>query len=233
MDGGFEMRVLIVEDEQKIAAFLVEGLSDEGYSVEATIKWDYILEAVRTHSVECIVLDLMLPDFDGRDLLKAIRVLDATIPVVVVSAKADIQIRVDTLDAGANDYLTKPFEFDELCARIRSILRVRKHQQITLTCEDLVLDTRSHEVARGGKLLELSNKEYSLLEFLVQNQGSVLTRKQILTHVWKLDYDPATNVVDVYINYLRKKIDEGQERKLIHTVRGRGYSIGAPENEKA
>lgn len=227
------MRILIVEDEKKIANILVQGLSDEGYAVEASIEWQYILDAVKTKSVACLVLDLMLPKFDGLDLLRQVRIIDQTLPVIVVSAKADLSMRVETLDAGANDYLTKPFEFEELCARIRALLRVRLQNQIQLQCEDLVLDTRSHEVARGDRVLELSNKEYALLEFLVMNQGLVMTRKQILTHVWKLDYDPATNVVDVYINYLRKKIDEGQDKKLIHTVRGHGYCIGTPEHEKA
>jgi DNA-binding response OmpR family regulator len=227
------MRVFIVEDEKKIANILVQGLSEEGYTVEATIDREVVLEAVRTKTAACIVLDLMLPKYDGVDLLKQVRIIDSTVPVIVVSAKADLSVRVEAFDAGANDYLTKPFEFEELCARIRALLRVRKQNQIILSCEDLVLDTRSHEVARGDKVLELSNKEYALLEYLVMNQGMVMSRKQILTYVWKLDYDPATNVVDVYINYLRKKIDEGQDKKLIHTVRGHGYCIGTPENEKS
>jgi DNA-binding response OmpR family regulator len=227
------MKILIVEDEKKIAGILVKGLSDERYSVESSIDWNSILEAVRTKTVNCVVLDLMLPEFDGLDLLKQIRIIDVNLPVIIVSAKADLQMRIQTLDEGANDYLTKPFEFDELCARIRAMLRTNQQQQLTLTYEDLVLNTRSHEVVRAGKVIEMSNKEYALLEYLVMNQGVAVTRRQVLTHVWKLDYDPITNVVDVYINYLRKKIDEGFDRKLIYTVRGQGYRIGAPENEKA
>ncbi len=220
------MRILVIEDEKKIADFIKRGLKEEGYAVDAAYDGQEGFFLAKTNEYDLILLDLMLPKMDGLTLCKKLKSEGKLAPVIMITAKDTVADKVTGLDSGADDYLTKPFAFEELLARIRAILR-KKDAAVAnkLQVEGLSLDLMTHKVTRAGKEIELTAKEYSLLEFLMRNAGSVVTRTMISEHVWDLDFDTFTNVIDVYINYLRKKIDEPYEKKLIKTVRGRGYII--------
>jgi len=220
------MRILVVEDEKKIADFIKRGLKEEGYAVDVAYDGEQGHFLATTQGYDLIVLDLMLPKIDGINLCRKLREEKITIPVLILTAKDTVKDKVRGLDSGANDYLTKPFAFEELLARTRALLRKRDAQTATkLQVEDLVLDLLTHKVTRAGKEIILTAKEYALLEYLMRNIESIVTRTMISEHVWDVNFDTFTNVIDVYINYLRNKIDRGHKKKLIRTIRGRGYIL--------
>jgi heavy metal response regulator len=220
------MRILVIEDEKKVADFIRRGLKEEGYAVDlASDGEDGLFQAMEI-AYDLILLDLMLPKLDGVSLCKRLRENNIQTPLIMLTAKDSVKDKVTGLDSGADDYLTKPFSFEELLARIRVLLRKdRNHQPARLKVSDLVLDLVSHKVWRGKEEIILTAKEYALMEFFMRNAGVVITRTMIAEHVWDINFDTFTNVIDVYINYLRNKIDKGQDKKLLHTVRGRGYIL--------
>ncbi|MDD5457505.1 MAG: response regulator transcription factor [Candidatus Margulisbacteria bacterium] len=220
------MNILVIEDEKKIAAFIKQGLKEEGYVVSVVTDGEQGYNAVRTNKFDLIILDLMLPKIDGLTLCKKLRQENFFTPIIMLTAKDAVKDKVAGLDAGANDYLAKPFAFEELLARIRAILRKTDvRQETVLTIGDLSMDLLSHKVSRAGKEIVLTTKEFSLLEYLMRNAGTIVTRTMISEHVWDINFDTDTNVIDVYINYLRRKVDQGFETRIIHTIRGRGYTL--------
>ena len=223
------MRILVVEDEKKIADFIKRGLKEEGFAVDTAQDGENGLFLAKTNNYDLILLDLMLPKLDGIEVCKKLREEKISLPIIMLTAKDAVKDKVTGLDAGADDYLTKPFAFEELLARIRVILRKKSEQQqaAKLQVGDLSLDLTTHKVTRAGKEIELTTKEFALLEYLMRNEGKVVTRTMISEHVWDIDFDTFTNVIDVYINYLRNKIDSDNKKKLIQTVRGRGYILKA------
>lgn len=220
------MRILIIEDEKKIASFLKRGFKEEGYAVDLAhdgIEGEFL---AATNEYDAIILDIMLPKLDGVKLCKSLREKKITTPIIMVTAKDAVSDKVKGLDSGADDYLTKPFAFEELLARVRALLRKRDGTAAAkFKVDDLELDPVSHEVTRAGKEIVLTAKEYALLEYLMRNAGTVITRTMIAEHVWDINFDTDTNVIDVYVNYLRNKIDDGHKKALIQTVRGRGYVL--------
>jgi len=223
------MRILIVEDEPKVASFIRRALEEESYAVDVCTDGIQGRDLGSEVNYDLIILDLMLPGLPGIEVLKALRSAKVKTPVLILTARSEVDQRVKGLDAGADDYLTKPFAIEELLARARALLR-RAGGETTgiLQIEDLVLNPITHEVTRGGHRIDLTSKEYALLEYMMRNTGRVLTRPMISEHVWDLDFDTFTNVIDVYISYLRNKIDRGYEHGLIHTVRGSGYMLKGP-----
>jgi heavy metal response regulator len=222
------MRLLVVEDEKKVASFVRKGLEEEGYAVDVAVDGEIGLELALDQVHDLIVLDIHLPRMNGLRVLQELRRKKVKTPVLLLTVRATIEDKVLGLDAGADDYLTKPFAFQELVARVRALLRRRAEAEPpVLQIADLVLDPARRTVFRGGEKIELTAKEYTLLDYLMRNPGRVLTRTLIGEHVWDYDFDTSTNVIDVYVNYLRKKIDAGRETKLIHTVRGVGYMLKA------
>ena len=218
------MRILVIEDEKKVAHFIKKGLEEEHYAVDHAFDGESGLYMAEVNEYDLIVLDLMIPKIDGLEVLKRLRGNRNNVPILVLTAKDSVEDIVRGLDAGCDDYLTKPFEFLEFLARIRALLRREKiDKEPTLKVADLTLSLVTHKVARRGKEIELTSKEYSLLEYFMRNPEKVLTRTMISEHVWDYHFDSMTNVIDVYVNYLRKKIDKGFEPKLIHTIRGVGY----------
>jgi heavy metal response regulator len=218
------MRILVIEDEKKVANFIKKGLEEERYAVDHAYDGESGLYMTEVNEYDLIVLDLMIPKIDGLEVLKRIRGNRNNVPILVLTAKDSVEDIVRGLDAGCDDYLTKPFEFLEFLARIRALLRREKiDKEPTLKIADLTLSLVTHKVMRRGKEIELTAKEYSLLEYFMRNPDKVLTRTMISEHVWDYHFDSMTNVIDVYVNYLRKKIDKGFEPKLIHTIRGVGY----------
>ena len=218
------MRLLVIEDEKKVARFIKKGLEEEGYAVDLAFDGEEGLAMVLDLVHDLIILDIGLPKIDGLQVLKKLRERKVPTPVLLLTVRATIEDKVLGLDSGADDYLTKPFAFQELLARIRALLR-RKAEAGTplLQVEELVLDPSRHLVTRGGERIDLTSKEFALLEYFMRNAGRVLSRAMISEHVWDYDFDTETNVIDVYVNYLRRKIDSGREKRLIHTVRGSGY----------
>ena len=220
------MRILVVEDEKKVARFLQQGLEEEHYTVDISHDGKEGLTMAETGSYDVIILDVMLPGKDGFEITRELRSERMTTPILMLTAKIATEDKVAGLDSGADDYLTKPFAFAELLARVRSLLRRGTQEKtIQLTAADLELDTVTHRAHRGGKAIELTAKEYSLLEFLLRNKDRVLSRTIIAEHIWDYHFDTGTNLIDVYINHLRNKVDTGFELKLIHTVRGVGYVL--------
>lgn len=220
------MRILVIEDEKKITNFISRGLKEEGYSVDAAYDGEEGHFLASSEKYDLIVLDVMLPKMDGLSLCRELRREDNLTPIIMLTAKDMIKDKVAGLDAGADDYLTKPFAFEEFLARVRALLRKRDVPRSTkLQVGDLTLDLLTHNVTRSGREIELTTKEYSLLEYLMRNAGTVVTRTMISEHVWDINFDTYTNVIDVYINYLRNKIDRDHKIKLIHTLRGRGYVL--------
>ncbi|BCS82167.1 response regulator transcription factor [Anaerocellum diazotrophicum] len=226
-------KILIIEDEKQIARFIELELKHEGYDVYVCYDGIEGLKKVEEIHPDLILLDIMLPGINGIEVCRKVRQY-SNVPIIMVTAKDDIPDKVMGLDSGADDYVTKPFAIEELLARIRAALRKSKQLNIireVLTIADLTIDTSKRIVKRAGKIIELTKREYDLLEYLVRNKGIVLTREQILENVWGYNYMGDTNVVDVYIRYLRSKVDEGFKTKLIHTVRGVGYKCEEKENE--
>lgn len=219
------MRILLVEDEDRLASFVMKGLSAEGHSVERAATFVEADAMLRTHSYDLVLLDLMLPDGDGRGLLRAARAADPDVPIIVVSAIGEIDDKVDLLDAGADDYLVKPFAFAELAARVRANSRQGQQSARVLAAGDATLDTKSRIARRGELEVDLPSREFALLEYLMRHAGQVLTRQQILDAVWGFDFDTGSNVVDVYVGYLRRKLDRAGEPSYIETVRGAGYRV--------
>ncbi len=218
------MRILIIEDEKKVASLIRKGLEKERFVVDVIYHGEEGLEKARNLSCDAIILDLMLPGCNGLQILRSLRKEGIKTPVLILTAKGDVESRIMGLNYGADDYLVKPFAFGELLARIHALIRrFHKQQDPLISFDNFTLNPVSHEVKRAGVGIELSVKEYSLLEFLVFNADRVLNRLTLSEHVWKYDFDRGTNFIDVYINRLRNKIDKGYKKKFIHTVRGYGY----------
>lgn len=220
------MRVLVVEDERRIADFIRKGLTEAGYAVDCAYDGDEALDWVAVVEYDLIVLDVMLPQRDGVEVASTLRARNVSTPILMLTARDAVDDRVRGLDSGADDYLVKPFAFAELLARLRAL--GRREPAVSnprLQIGDLVLDTTTRVVERQGEVIDLTNKEHSLLEYLMRHPHQVLTRTMIAEHVWNYDFDNATNVIDVHIRYLRRKIDDPFDTKLIQTVRGAGYRI--------
>lgn len=227
------MRVLVVEDERKVANFIKHGLEEERYIVETAYDGISAQEMVMNNHFDAIVLDVMLPGKDGFTLLKDLRNLGIATPVIMLTARANVEDRVAGLDLGADDYLPKPFSFDELAARLRSILRRSSPEKSTkLRSGDLILDTVSHLAYRQGREIELTTKEYALLEYMLRNKNRILSRSTITQHVWKHNFDPESNIIDVYIKRLRSKIEKSGEKPLIQSIRGVGYRLREVTSEE-
>ena len=225
------MRLLYAEDEEYLSIVVTKKLTEEGFSVDSCFDGREAIDNVQFTEYDAAILDIMMPHADGFAVLKELRKLKKNTPVLFLTARDSIEDRVTGLDSGANDYLVKPFSFEELLARIRVLTR-EKHNltENILSIGDLELNLSSHIVTRGGTKISLTSKEYQLLEYLLYNKEKVLSREKIENHIWNYDYEGGTNVIDVYIRYLRKKIDDGFPTKLIHTVRGTGYVIREENN---
>jgi two-component system copper resistance phosphate regulon response regulator CusR len=227
------MRILIAEDDAPLATFIAKAFKSEDHATEIAPSGDDALQRLQKSAFDLLILDLNLPIISGSEVLSRVRSGNAEIPILILTATDEVAERVACLDAGADDYLTKPFSFSELSARIRAVLR-RKSQagQVHLKVADLELDYMQRTVHRSGRIIDLTPKEFGLLEYFMRNPGRRITRNMIIEHVWKLSPDTMTNVVDVYVNYLRKKIDEGAKVRLIRTIRGVGYEFGLSENSE-
>ena len=223
------MRILVVEDEKRIADFLCRGLQGAGYAVDAAPTGAAAIEYIHTADYDLVVLDLMLPDMDGLQVLERIRNRQGGPPVLILSARGSLDDRVKGLEQGADDYLVKPFAFVELLARVRALLRRGQPTPEKLQVADLTMDCIRRKVARNAETIDLAPKEFGILEYMMRNHGRPLNRTMIVEHVWDMDYDGLTNIVDVYIRHLRSKIDDRFQQKLIQTVRGIGYMIEAPD----
>jgi two-component system copper resistance phosphate regulon response regulator CusR len=224
------MRILVVEDERKVSNFIRQALEEEQYAVDQAFDGEEGFDLAISCDYDLIVLDLMLPKKSGVRLLQELRTASYRAPVLVLTAKDAVKEKVAVLDAGGDDYLTKPFSIEEFLARTRALLRRGKSEAEGLLCvADLTLNPVTREVTRGGRRIELTNKEYALLEYLLRNPGRILSRSQIAEHVWNLSFDTGTNVIDVYVAYLREKIDKGETLKLIKTARGVGYVLSADD----
>lgn len=220
------MRLMICEDEHDLNRIIKMKLTSDGYSVDSCYDGEEALDLLEFTDYDGVILDIMLPKIDGLEVLRRMRLNGDMTPVLLLTAKDSVSDKVKGLDGGANDYLVKPFSFEELTARIRAMMR--KNFGVSsniITVADLSVDLSAHRVSRGGEEIVLSSKEFALLEYLICNKGVVLSREKIENHIWNYDYEGGTNVVDVYISYLRRKIDDGRNIKLIHTVRGSGYVL--------
>lgn len=220
------MRILLIEDEAKVARFIERGLTAESYAVDIAQDGKSGLELATTYHYDLIVLDLMLPQLDGAEVLRRVRSQNREVPVLILTARDELKDKVGQLEAGADDYLTKPFAFAELLARVKALLRRGPvNRSSALRVADLELDRLTQHVKRAGKRMELTSKEFALLEYLMVNAGRVLSRNMIIEHVWDQSFDGFTNIVDVYVRHLRSKVDDDHSEKLIKTVRGVGYMI--------
>ena len=221
------MKILVIEDEKRVAEFIKKGLEEQGYFVE--IAYDGFLgkKMAIDREYDLIILDIILPKIDGIEVCREIRKYRKSIPILMLTALSTTEDKITGLDSGADDYLVKPFQFRELVARIRALLRRQTHVETgqTYSIADLILNTETRKVTRGNTEIKLTAREFKLLEFFLQNQGKVLSRADIGQAVWEISFDPGTNVIDVYVNYLRSKIDKNFEPKLIHTIIGFGYVL--------
>src|SRR5690348_15867156 len=227
------MRILVVEDEKRIGDFLCRGLEGAGYAVDAAPNGATALDHIHTTDYDLVILDLMLPDMDGLRVLERIRNRKTRPPVLILSARGALDDRVKGLEQGADDYLVKPFAFVELLARVRALLRRGQPTPERLQVADLTLDCIRRKVTRAAETIDLAPKEFGILEYMMRNRGRALSRTMIVEHVWDMDYDGLTNIVDVYIRHLRSKIDDKYAQKLIQTVRGIGYMIEGPDKPAA
>ena len=222
------MKILVVEDEKKVAGFIKRGLEEDRFNVELAHDGEQGMELAAAGRFDLIILDILMPKKDGLTMLEELRAKQVATPVLMITAKGSVEDKVRGLDSGADDYLVKPFAIAELLARVRSLLRRGGGEKpTTLTIANLTLDIVSHKATRGNKTIELTAKEYTLLEYFMRNANKVLSRSIISEHIWNYNFDTGTNIIDVYINHLRNKVDGGFDRKLIHTVRGVGYVMKA------
>ncbi len=225
------MRILLVEDDSRVASFIKRGLREENYAVDVAKDGEEAIYMAQAGPYDLMILDLLLPKKSGLEVLKTLRGEKVTIPTLILTAKDEMDDRVKGLDAGADDYLTKPFGFDELLARIRALLRRRGDMVPTLLkVGELELDTLRHKARRGGKELELTSREYALLEYLMRHADRVVTRTMLAEHVWEQDFDPLSNVIDVHIARLRRKVDNDFRKKYLQTMRGTGYTLKDPDD---
>ena len=224
------MRLLVVEDEPKLASFIQRGLTEESFAVDIARDGEEAIDRAARTSYDLVILDLMLPGMDGFAVCRALRSAGSDTPILILSARGVVQDRVKGLELGADDFLTKPFVFSELSARVRALLRRRQPTALlTLTVGSLTVDPMTRIVKRGDRRLDLTQKEFALLEYLMRHAGQVVTRTMIAEHVWGFNWDRLTNVIDVYVNHLRKKVELADEPRLIHAVRGAGYIIREPD----
>jgi DNA-binding response OmpR family regulator len=221
------MRILVVEDERKIATFIQRGLKECGFVVDIVHRGDEALEIILDNHFDAVVLDIMLPGRDGLSILRILRQRANSVPVLILTARGEISEKVEGLDLGADDYLAKPFSIDELAARVRALTRRNSGETLVrYRVQDLTLDLATRIARKGARRIDLTTREFSLLECLMRAPGRVLTRTQLYQHVWEYHFDPESNLVDVYIQRLRRKIEDGEPAKLIQTVRGAGYRMG-------
>lgn len=220
------MRILLVEDDPDVAGFIRRGLAEQAYAVDVVPDGEQALYLTSINTYDGLIVDIMIPPPDGLEVCRTLRSNGSTLPILMLTARGSVDEKIAGLDAGADDYLPKPFEFRELLARLRALLR-RGGATISpiLTAGDLEIDTRSHRVSLAGTPLSLTTKEYSVLEYLVRNNGRIVTREEIAEHVWNQEFDPFTNVIDVYINRLRRHLEKVSPRRVIQTVRGAGYMV--------
>lgn len=223
------MHILVVEDEEKVASFIKQGLEVSGYTVDAVGTGEDALQRLASDEYDTVVLDMMLPGISGLDVVRELRRRKLDVPVVALTARGELEHRIAGLEAGCDDYLPKPFAFEELLARIKALQRRSATRIANLAYRDLALDTSSRVATRDGTRIELTNKEYALLEYLMRRPEQVLARGELLEHVWGYDFETPSNVLEVYMNFLRKKIDSKFSRKLLHTVRGVGYLLKEEE----
>jgi two-component system copper resistance phosphate regulon response regulator CusR len=224
------MRILLVEDEPRVARFVAKGLREKSYAVDIAMEGESTLYQTEINDYDLIILDVMLPGKDGFEICRELRGRGVNAPVLMLTARDAIDDRVEGLDSGADDYLVKPFEFKELLARVRALLRrARDFRSSVLQISDLVLNTANHMAVRAGRRINLTAKEYALLEYFALHRGRLLGREEIAEHVWDENFDPVSNIIDVYVRRLRKKVDEGFDSHLIHTRRGAGYMLSAEE----
>src|SRR3972149_6181261 len=224
------MRVLVIEDEKQLLKIIGERLKEEGYVTDLIRDGMEGLHFAESLDYDCIILDIMLPTIDGFSILRKLRARKINIPVLILTAKDTIKDKVSGLDLGADDYITKPFSFEELIARVRAMLRRKSgEKEAVLFIGDLTLDLITREVFRGNHLIELTSKEFAILEYFLRNKGKVLTKSQIVNHVWNYEFGYKSNIVEVYVRYLRRKLEDNFENKLIHTVSGVGYVIKVKE----
>jgi len=221
-----KMRILIVEDDQKLSTFLQKGLKEEQFAADVCRKGSEVMHFVEVNDYDVIILDIMLPGKDGITICREMRGKSIKTPIIMLTAKDTVEDKISGLSEGADDYLTKPFSFAELLARIKALLRRSQgYKPKTLKISDLDLDPWNRKVSRGGEEISLTGKEYALLEYLMRNRGRIVSKSMIIEHVWDMNYEGLSNVVNVYINHLRRKIDKDFKKKLIHTIRGYGYKI--------
>ncbi len=228
-----EMSVLIVEDDDSVSRFLSQAMAEAGYRIEIADNGLRAMERATHIAFDLILLDIMLPELDGFSVCRRLRAQAITTPILLITARDSVEDKIQGLDSGADDYIVKPFQLGELLARCRALLRRNFTPTSVLHLSDLTLDPASRKAVRAGRPILLSSTEYALLEYLMRNANQVLTRAQILDHVWQYDFDGHDNVLDVYISYLRNKIDKGQSTPLIHTIRGTGYLIGEPRSNRS
>ncbi len=220
------MRILIIEDEKSLAKILKKGLEENSFTVDLAFDGEEGLYMAETYPFDAVILDIMLPVMDGLTILDKLRAKNIDVPVLMLTAKGEVEDRVKGLNIGADDYIAKPFDFSELLARLKSVIRRNKGKASSLiTINDLTIDMNSHVVKRGEEEIKLSAKEYKILEYLALNRGRIISRTELIEHVYDTDFDLDSNVIDVYINYLRNKIDKGFDKHLIHTLRGAGYIL--------
>lgn len=220
------MRILIIEDEKNLAQILKKGLEENGFTAEVSLDGEEGLYMAETYPYDAVLLDIMLPKMDGLTILNKLRAKRIDVPALMITAKGEVEDKIKGLSIGADDYIAKPFEFSELLARLKAVIRRSKGKPSPIiTIDNLVIDTNSRTVKKAGKEIRLSAREYNLLEYLALNEGRVISRTELIEHVYDAEFDLDSNIIDVYINYLRNKIDKGFDKQIIKTIRGAGYIL--------